>query len=113
MTPAGVVPLDAAVDGPALVMLRPEDLRLTAGGDAEVELIEYYGHDTVYVVRPLSGPPLRVRAASAPEHERGASVSVTYQGQRSEEHTSELQSLMRSSYAVFCLKKKKKKNNQT
>src|SRR3546814_2929744 len=28
---------------------------------------------------------------------------------RSEEHTSELQSLMRSSYAVFCLKKKKKK----
>src|SRR3546814_1077431 len=30
-------------------------------------------------------------------------------GPRSEEHTSELQSLMRSSYAVFCLKKKKKK----
>src|SRR3546814_5405573 len=28
--------------------------------------------------------------------------------QRSEEHTSELQSLMRTSYAVFCLKKKKK-----
>src|SRR3546814_2807304 len=35
---------------------------------------------------------------------------------RSEEHTSELQSLMRISYAVFCLKKKKKitkKNNKT
>src|SRR3546814_9725742 len=30
--------------------------------------------------------------------------------QRSEEHTSELQSLMRISYAVFCLKKKNKKN---
>src|SRR3546814_1281903 len=29
------------------------------------------------------------------------------QGSRSEEHTSELQSLMRISYAVFCLKKKK------
>src|SRR3546814_3125807 len=29
-------------------------------------------------------------------------------GDRSEEHTSELQSLMRISYAVFCLKKKKK-----
>src|SRR3546814_1847025 len=81
MTAAGVVLLDAAVDGPALVRLRPEDRRLTAGGDAEVELVEYYGHDTVYVVRPLSGPPLRVRAASAPEHERGACVSVTYQGQ--------------------------------
>src|SRR3546814_3063423 len=30
-------------------------------------------------------------------------------GRRSEEHTSELQSLMRISYAVFCLKKKKNK----
>src|SRR3546814_2419596 len=32
---------------------------------------------------------------------------------RSEEHTSELQSLMRISYAVFCLKKKKKNKNTT
>src|SRR3546814_7376645 len=32
---------------------------------------------------------------------------------RSEEHTSELQSLMRISYAVFCLKKKKNNNNNT
>src|SRR3546814_8100221 len=32
---------------------------------------------------------------------------------RSEEHTSELQSLMRISYAVFCLKKKNQKNNTT
>src|SRR3546814_1823984 len=33
--------------------------------------------------------------------------------ERSEEHTSELQSLMRISYAVFCLKKKKKKKQQS
>src|SRR3546814_2040315 len=33
-------------------------------------------------------------------------------GDRSEEHTSELQSLMRSSYAVFCLKKKKHIKNK-
>src|SRR3546814_8180580 len=32
--------------------------------------------------------------------------------QRSEEHTSELQSLMRISYAVFCLKKKKPNHNK-
>src|SRR3546814_9737259 len=31
-------------------------------------------------------------------------------GERSEEHTSELQSLMRISYAVFCLKQKKRQN---
>src|SRR3546814_8789402 len=34
-------------------------------------------------------------------------------GLRSEEHTSELQSLMRISYAVFCLKKKKKPRQHT
>src|SRR3546814_5388749 len=33
-------------------------------------------------------------------------------GARSEEHTSELQSLMRISYAVFCLKKKTKKKHK-
>src|SRR3546814_3492713 len=43
-----------------------------------------------------TGPP-RAAAASQP---------------RSEEHTSELQSLMRISYAVFCLKKKKNKTRQ-
>src|SRR3546814_2958678 len=32
--------------------------------------------------------------------------------ERSEEHTSELQSLMRISYAVFCLKKKQQQNNE-
>src|SRR3546814_8435523 len=36
----------------------------------------------------------------------------TEEEHRSEEHTSELQSLMRISYAVFCLKKKKKKHKQ-
>src|SRR3546814_4270857 len=38
---------------------------------------------------------------------------IVGQAMRSEEHTSELQSLMRISYAVFCLKKKNKKNTKT
>src|SRR3546814_5575260 len=38
---------------------------------------------------------------------RDRSQSFSWQCRRSEEHTSELQSLMRISYAVFCLKKKK------
>src|SRR3546814_9275709 len=37
-------------------------------------------------------------------------TKARFAGHRSEEHTSELQSLMRISYAVFCLKKKKNKN---
>src|SRR3546814_8736857 len=42
-------------------------------------------------------------------HDRETIVVVV--SNRSEEHTSELQSLMRISYAVFCLKKKKKQHN--
>src|SRR3546814_8164468 len=40
---------------------------------------------------------------------RGGGTGYTGGAIRSEEHTSELQSLMRISYAVFCLKKKKNK----
>src|SRR3546814_1059255 len=40
-------------------------------------------------------------------------LEARLQTERSEEHTSELQSLMRISYAVFCWKKKKKQNNKT
>src|SRR3546814_4726062 len=39
---------------------------------------------------------------------KGRHGELLYPAFRSEEHTSELQSLMRISYAVFCLKKKKK-----
>src|SRR3546814_5006937 len=45
-------------------------------------------------------------AAIAVDQQRGGKT-VCAEFPRSEEHTSELQSLMRSSYAVFCLKKKK------
>src|SRR3546814_9065748 len=38
-------------------------------------------------------------------------VELQFVAQRSEEHTSELQSLMRNSYAVFCLKKKKQQHS--
>src|SRR3546814_6694693 len=39
------------------------------------------------------------------------SVPLAFMGSRSEEHTSELQSLMRTSYDVFCMKKKKDRHN--
>src|SRR3546814_4384102 len=51
----------------------------------------------------------KVRSMSQSERAQGAQAHP--QLMRSEEHTSELQSLMRISYAVFCLKKKKKHNN--
>src|SRR3546814_7737214 len=47
----------------------------------------------------FAAPPCGGRSTAAPAGRTGS--------RRSEEHTSELQSLMRISYAVFCLKKKK------
>src|SRR3546814_6865058 len=63
-------------------------------------------------------PPIFITAFSGyPIHNSIVFVSVTLlsvnQGHRSEEHTSELQSLMRISYAVFCLKKKKNNNHES
>src|SRR3546814_4020981 len=47
------------------------------------------------------------RIAHDAERRVALTLSDTFCVERSEEHTSELQSLMRISYAVFCLKKKK------
>src|SRR3546814_7208851 len=66
-------------------------------------------------ISPWGRPSLCFQEASAstlvvlygPKSELGSVFPLSH---RSEEHTSELQSLMRRSYAVFCLKKKKKKN---
>src|SRR3546814_1090537 len=65
------------------------------------------GHGPDYRDAPLH--PWRVRTPAGPLLEMP--VTTVFGGLRSEEHTSELQSLMRISYAVFCLKKKKQKHN--
>src|SRR3546814_2522068 len=54
-------------------------------------------------------PRLRQPALGLTQRAHGNANRRDGRGKRSEEHTSELQSLMRISYAVFCLKKKKKK----
>src|SRR3546814_8078027 len=69
------------------------------GGDAPDEAERAFDtlvHDNVVDV-----------VAEIPRHGRGKGVGACREERRSEEHTSELQSLMRISYAVFCLKKKK------
>jgi iron(III) transport system ATP-binding protein len=94
-TAVGVVEIDVrhaggSAQGPVDVVLRAEQLRLdplgpvdTQGGrgvPATVELTEYYGHDTVYLVRPDGGDPVRARAAATPRFERGDRVVMTYDG---------------------------------
>ncbi|MGH9229115.1 MAG: ABC transporter ATP-binding protein [Acidimicrobiales bacterium] len=95
MTPVGDVALDASgsgglAQGPVEVVLRAEQLRLDPldafdapggrGVPATVELTEYYGHDTVYLVRPDGEEPVRARATATPRFERGDRVLVTYEG---------------------------------
>src|SRR3546814_7259911 len=69
--------------------------------------------DRAFVTEPgdgQDGPRLAFDAAAFGNMEFGQPAQLEIDGlpvPRSEEHTSELQSLMRISYAVFCLKKKK------
>src|SRR3546814_3867002 len=53
------------------------------------------------------GPAPKTEALRISEVLHGRRAGGRHINDRSEEHTSELQSLMRNSYAVFCLKKKK------
>src|SRR3546814_5045470 len=64
-------------------------------------------HRTPVACRQLRPPP-RTRMTC-----RKPGAPACGSGSRSEEHTSELQSLMRISYAVFCLKKKTSKQQST
>src|SRR3546814_11527939 len=65
--------------------------------------------DTLFPYTTLFRSPARTPCASRLPSSRtsAASAGPGRSRRRSEEHTSELQSLMRISYAVFCLKKKK------
>src|SRR3546814_9945832 len=71
------------------------------------------------LIRPvfLDGEVIGIAAASLHHQDVGGitpgSIPPHATSIRSEEHTSELQSLMRISYAVFCLKKKNNNNNNT
>src|SRR3546814_5440561 len=60
--------------------------------------------------QPFGGQGLRIVLRGIEHHFDNALDVAIRLNQRSEEHTSELQSLMRISYAVFCLKKKKPHN---
>src|SRR3546814_9908683 len=88
------------------------------------EIVHYVGAEAVLVIEHVMrdadpvGDPARIvdvlAGATRPGPSRGRPVVVELQrhaDHRSEEHTSELQSLMRISYAVFCLKTKNINSN--
>src|SRR3546814_5479046 len=83
-----------AIVPPSLIKMSPELLEKKAG-EAEAFLRSLASRHRLMILCSLLGGELSVT-------ELGERLGLT---QRSEEHTSELQSLMRISYAVFCLKK--------
>src|SRR3546814_1559658 len=60
--------------------------------------------------REMSAPTPKFTRGMQHSQRKGPPVASATDGPRSEEHTSELQSLMRISYAVICLKQKKQTN---
>src|SRR3546814_4115346 len=92
MTCAGPMAGDSALPGGYV-------FDVTKGAISGVRAFDPAGNEaTIGRVVVVDGFAIYDRIETRPEH-RG-------RGLRSEEHTSELQSLMRISYAVFCLKKK-------
>src|SRR3546814_1675238 len=85
-----------------MALLRQADLVLEAE-----HLGAVFAHLAVHIVQ--AGENIVKTVLKYLQHQR---MVVEIAG-RSEEHTSELQSLMRSSYAVFCLKNKNRDQNST
>src|SRR3546814_7870685 len=76
----------------------------SAGFSAAITAAEQGAHVAVIGAGTIGGTCVNVGCVP--------SKAIIRAVERSEEHTSELQSLMRISYAVFCLKKKKKNTNK-
>src|SRR3546814_6848044 len=90
--------LHRALENDELRVHYQPQVELSTGRITGAEALIRWEHPTEGLLLPGSFLPLAEKT--------GLVVAMD----RSEEHTSELQSLMRSSYAVYCLKKKKKAN---
>src|SRR3546814_2170869 len=110
----------ASVLGQALELLRAgKPARLTQPNDVEEERL--FAQAQLLTAKPVlyvcnvdeggaaegNEHSARVFDKAAKEGARAVIVSAAIEAERSEEQTSELQSLMRISFSVFCLKKKK------
>src|SRR3546814_6603215 len=86
------------------------DVRHLGTADPLVDPADDIAEDALQIIVQLLADFLGrpVLALGKRRLEQGAKPGLGPPRQRSEEHTSELQSLMRTSYAVFCLKKKQR-----
>src|SRR3546814_3385018 len=95
------------------MILCRRDVMAGAGALAVASRLPAAAHAASFVSkRPAPGKRNFTSPAIEAEIKRVKAAIADPELARSEEHTSELQSLMRISYAVFCLKKKKKKQTR-
>src|SRR3546814_7045125 len=88
----------------SMLFLVPRYLQAVCGATAFVAGLELLPLSLTFVL--VSSHSGRLVARFGPRAVMTAGMALMGAGLRSEEHTSELQSLMRISYAVFCLNKK-------
>src|SRR3546814_3976602 len=105
-----VEPFRPLVDG--LVRRMTDEGVTTVTSDAKQRLVRLIGHDLRLggAVSPVSMAAQRLAHSLARSFEERKPTLALFDPPKSEEHTSELQSLMRISYAVSCLKQKKNNN---
>ena len=77
--PIQVATSNAPAGGAVEVLIRPEQVDLSPGDDAEVTTVEYYGHDVRYELRLDDGSALAVRAHPDRLHRRGDRVAITFE----------------------------------
>ena len=76
----GSINLCHQAHGPVDVLIRPEEVNLIAGADAIVKRVDFFGHDTLYVVKPENQEELRCRAGGVPAFKVGDRVSIQHSG---------------------------------
>lgn len=79
-TALGKIPLHTEHQGTVEVMIRPEDVLVVAGDAAVIESIEFYGHDSVYLVVDERGHRFRCRILATPEFRAGDRVELKHSG---------------------------------
>ncbi len=79
-TTLGSINLCRQAHGPVDVLIRPEEVTLVDGAQAVVKRVDFFGHDTLYVVASEYEGELRCRTGGVPTFKVGDRVNVEHSG---------------------------------
>jgi iron(III) transport system ATP-binding protein len=82
-TRLGDINLCFEMSGPVDVLIRPEEIMLEGGTDAEVTCVDFFGHDTLYTLRTNDdAQELQCRTGGMPRYQVGDWVAIKHSGVR-------------------------------